>query len=291
MKILVKPHETCFSNDGTASLRSSLGTFVVEDTGVVEVLKVLSNVSLLSIEELKGLVSERTGYQPQIVYDYLVNDVAVLAALPSSRKEISVLASCADTALFRQMITPGLDFSSGIIDSIESSQGCILGLIMEPNADHSSMQNAMDQMWWHDVLICVFFIGTVGVVTPAWSKSSGLPCPICCHDFCLERSYFDSSERGMSLGDAAEILLNDGLPVPPVSISRPRDRLFAMRYFAQRIETAAGYTDIARRSMSNSVMTVIDLETLQAQSFQVPFSNLCNCLNTEAQSTSENCHA
>ena len=291
MNLLVKPHAACFSNDGSASLRSALGTFVVEDAGVVEVLKVLSNISILSKEELECLVAEKTSHPPEIVYDYLVNDTAVLAALPSEQKEIAVSASRADTSLFKQMIAPGLDFRSGFGGNRDSCQGCILGLILEPHANHSPMQNAMDQMREHDVLICVFFIGTVGAITPAWSKSNGLPCPICCHDFCMERSYFDSSERGMSLGDAAEILMGDGLPVPPVTLSRPRDRLFAMRYFAQRIETAAGYLDIAERSMSNSVMTVVDLETLQSQSFQVPFSNLCNCLNNEAHLNAGNCHA
>ena len=130
-------------------------------------------------------------------------------------------------------------------------------------------------------MIVLIFVDCFAIVTPPYSKKSSLPCPICCYDFVTEQSYFDSHNRGMSLGDAAEILLNQGIPLYESSLVKDRDRLFAMRFLAYRLEIFTGLLLETKAVQAHSAMTCIDLQSLRTKNVKPIFSPACPCLQED----------
>ena len=244
MKYAISPFDVALQENGSGSLRCVAGTFVVEDENIGRLLSSLKDFHIISEDELKEIVKKLTPHSYGDVLKYLINTTSILRSfvfekdvvVDADRKNFEFLSTCLIQGLDIKMFNEDSLIKHRLCDS----SGSIFVSVVNHKDDCSKIDRIKKIMSDHDIMIVLIFVDCFAIITPPYSKKSSLPCPICCYDFATEQSFFDSHNRGMSLGDAAEILLNQGTPLYQNSLVKDRDRLFAMRFLAYRLEIFTG---------------------------------------------------
>ena len=111
MKYVVSPFDVALQENGSGSLRSVAGTFIVEDENIGHLLNSLKDFHIISEDELKEIVEKLTSHSYEDVLKYLIHTTAILRSF-LFEQDIVVDAGKKDFELLSICLIQGLDIKN-----------------------------------------------------------------------------------------------------------------------------------------------------------------------------------
>jgi hypothetical protein len=267
----------------TLILHTLNGVFIVEDLLMVNLICKIHEYEFIELDTLKDICNAEinSNYNLEDIIKYLTEETEILIKLSgdnNQRKEIIFI----DIEKKHTDLLNILFKNSILVHNLENYpiiDNSLIIVLFSGFPDKVIIEKLMLSLTGDQMFICVFQVAEFFVISPVWSISHCLPCPLCTYDYAMDNIYADRTNKISGFADTIDHIKKvKNIKLPGLALKND-DYAYALRFTMQYADTIIGKGRGLFSSCSPDKMTIINTFSLDKTSFFIPFSFLCNCIN------------
>lgn len=269
---------------GNAFVYCTKGIFMVDDPGMIELLKWISRTDFVEHEDIitfwKKTESQNASIDDAI--SYLTEDLQVLIALqPGFMKSTPYFVSSGamPVIVINSLFKPCecLSYDEFFITD-KTRAGSLFIVEMTEGLSSEKIEKFLDTMDNQSITIFIFQVGDHFVISHAYMKRFLSPCILCLYDYVMEKVFSDRKQSINSLASVVDYI-NDNYNISAPQIkTEDLDLYYLMRELKQSLLPLTGRGRFALSGGDPGQTKIINIHTLDKSTLTVPFSPRCDCM-------------
>ncbi|WP_445115708.1 hypothetical protein [Acinetobacter sp. WZC-1] len=272
MKYSIVPFETSLDRQSQSLLVHTMnGIFLVEDRIMIDFIDKIKDFNFIDNNILQDFFND--DYEDAL--QYVGHELGIIHSIKSDSAAFDEVIFSVYSQRDRKIFEYFFGQKHLITDHFKPQQKSIQVVVNSNGIKRKFISDIIKEADDDQLIIFMLQMMDYLVITPAYSRQSILPCPVCSYDFLSGEIYNDSTEKINSLSEIYNYI-DEATSFPSLPFNK-LDLSYSIKYLSQYLGLFTGDGRSLQSRLVPEKAILINPNTLSHHSVDIPFSGMCNC--------------